>query len=992
MNKGGNAHHRSFYLQLRRIRDDRIRNLLRGIISRETERSISSSSVNLLRHAACGRNLAIAAELLLGYDGAFPFPNRSNTYQSLLKPHSLNELPPHEELTFTIGYLNGWAEEVQATIGLISELRHIVHARSKDALKSLLTLAEQCGASNFLAKKIAYIVSKDANRNDLSEELAKIAGLLNQSEYSVPFFSAMEAIDNEFPLINGTASRVQLVAKYVKDDFRQLLPLHNIAAVPVALADVGSYLRKASSMSLVDTIVAVQTIRHLSEQWPSLNATIDRHMSPALRAAFEHFSAVAFNERELFDDCHQEDADIVYYRRSCAFLEFARPAKYRSFVDRVLGPRFLRTISNLQPAIKDYKIPSRKDLNKALLGFVRADDYLNIQAGGKFLRTIYFLIFLQGARDLAALDQRDIRFIFEHTTGLAVLMTEHELERLYGTADEESKPLVTVLALALYKARSNNDDVDFKFRLNLSMTIEASFAASIPAFFNWLLPSTPEVANFLLSILDRPTLQKMYWLINNPDQADRVRQDILRLVGKQRERIEYYIEADSIEAQRQVSKLQKYFDDSRMYVDGFAMKTWLVENPTSYTQQYLRLIDPGDNVTTIKVKSVNNAQGAEIVVLASFDYVLFEIAKNAFHQFCTNTNFGIESYLGRRIRHNTLTGIMRGGVESILEKPQYQILTYDEQFMDAYLRWRDEYREMIEDMRREFLQFKTPQKPRGIFRSELNAEDEGTRTNLTVLRNMNQSARSSELFNDLLIRFCWTEIDPQLKAAAKYIGVELLNNAVSSMESLLGDFTDDAQKHFRHELRNAVHERFSRLSSWFRQPESGFVSANTRQLGDLIVIEAVERPDSRNPAISWIGANADLMMEGLSVHRMYDCLSVLIRNALMYGNPDAPIKVSVEGLTISQANIAQLIVSVTSTLTDGVEKSEHLARLEQSFKDDDLGASMVKEGYTGIKKVRYITQNSEGRATVSYALEGNDCTISFLLTVELGEVGNKEAA
>lgn len=77
----------------------------------------------------------------------------------------------------------------------------------------------------------------------------------------------------------------------------------------------------------------------------------------------------------------------------------------------------------------------------------------------------------------------------------------------------------------------------------------------------------------------------MYTLVKNASQAAKIRCDILRAVGHKLNKIEYIIEADSITTRAKVSKLQKYFDSSRMYVDSIAMKKWLDSNPTVSTEQ-----------------------------------------------------------------------------------------------------------------------------------------------------------------------------------------------------------------------------------------------------------------------------------------------------------------------------------------------------------------------------------------------------------------------
>lgn len=589
----------------------------------------------------------------------------------------------------------------------------------------------------------------------------------------------------------------------------------------------------------------------------------------------------------------------------------------------------------------------------------------------------------------------DIRFIFDHTVALDTLLKEDEIQKIYLSVDDGSRPLVTVLALALYKAKNNDEDVDFEFRAALCQTIIKQFHGSIVKFIEWLMPSTPQIANYLLSILDRQTLQKLYWIIQSADEADAARQELLRSVGKQRGSIEYFVEADAIGAQRQVAKLRKYFDDSRIYVDGIAMRNWLIENPSAYARQYVKMIE--HNVSVVSAKTGKFEHGkivvtgtVDIPTVTAFDYILVEVARVAFEQFCTNRDFGIESYLGRRIRHNTLTGMMRGGVEDMMNLPQFRVLKFDQNFIAANERWIDDYRTSVELLRRDILQFRSDQKPRGIFSSELK-NDENTKHNVAALRNMMLAARNPELLNELLIRFCWQEIDPQLVAATKYITVDLLKEAYDRIEHHLGDFDDDLQRQYRTQLREAVHERFTRLGSWFRQPENGFVSVSTRQLAELILVEARSGMILDERAIEWAGDGVDVLIDGLSVHRMYDCLFVLLRNALRYGATNQPVKVAVEKLIHSNESISRFRVSVASAFADNDDRDYHLERLKSSFATDDLGTAMVIEGYSGIKKLRYITRSSEGWSTAEYDVQGDICTLSFELTVELANA-DKAAA
>jgi hypothetical protein len=982
------------FQQLQKIKDQKTRNLLRGIITGARAPQVSATYVNGFRKRADLDDLVIGIELLLGKNGAFPFSNLGSTYESLLRPHSLAPLPAEVEAAFVAGHVNGWKEEACNIIAAMGALAALPTSDPHDAMSALAAFSERYGASSFLVRKVAYLMTRYGESTSLEEPLQKIAEKVGQAKHPAPYFMAMELLDAGFPYFSAASMRIQILSKYIKDDYRQILTLHDLVPVPLSHSDAAAHLRKAHSTSLVDEIVSIICILTMRERWPTLAAALIKHLHSSVAAAIETFLEVEFDPSVLYSDSELDWADLTYYRRSLAFVEFKQCALYRAYVDSVVAPRLIPGLELTSAALKHWSIPSPRDLTKRLQGFRRPLDYLSAQACGRFLRTIQFLIYLTGARGLTAFSDHDIRFVFEHTMALDILLTEGEIEKIYLSADSDTRPLITVLALALHKAKNHDDDVDFKFRAALCQTVSKQYNSSIAKFIEWLLPSSPQIANYLIEILDRQTLQKLYWIIQSADEADAARQELLRSVGKQRGAIEYFVEADAIGVQRQVAKLRKYFDDSRIYVDGIAMKNWLIENPSAYARQYIKMIEHNVSLATARAKEINTAGKIEngMIVLAgvnAFDYILVEVARVAFEQFCTNRDFGIESYLGRRIRHNTLTGMMRGGVEDLMNEPQFRALTYDQNFASANERWIDDYRASVELLRRDILQFRSDQRPRGIFSAELK-NDENTKHNVAALRNMMLAAKNPELLNELLIRFCWQEIDPQLVAATKFISVDLLQAAYEKIEHYLGDFDDDIHRQYRTQLREAVHERFTRLGSWFRQPENGFVSASTRQLAELILVESMNGRVYDEHTIDWAGEGVDVLIDGLSVHRMYDCLFVLLRNALRYGAQSEPVKVLVERLIHTNENVSRFRVSVTSAFRKD-EREYHLERLRSSFATDDLGAAMVVEGYSGLKKLRFITRSSEGLSTADYAVEGDICTVSFELTVELASA-DKAAA
>jgi hypothetical protein len=109
---------------------------------------------------------------------------------------------------------------------------------------------------------------------------------------------------------------------------------------------------------------------------------------------------------------------------------------------------------------------------------------------------------------------------------------------------------------------------------------------------------------------------------------------------------------------------------------------------------------------------------------------------------------------------------------------------------------------------------------------------------------------------------------------------------------------------------------------------------------------------------------------------------VTLRNALNYGADDSSIVIDVREEQAFES-VSRIRTEVSSRFGKASERAGHIARLADSFASGDPEAAMVIEGYSGIRKLRYITRTSEGIATAQYKVDDDICTVSFSLTVEL---------
>ncbi len=962
---------------------------MRGILGQHKGSQLPLVAVNSLRVSLAPDDMVVAMSMLLGKGTPYSFPNKPHSYLDLARKHGLAASPPMVDIGFLVGRLNGWEDKCVVAARDIVDMMKLPALAPVERLAAIRRFHETWGVSNYLNTKLAYAMDTLGDTDAVIKEYQELTTLLGIPKAPTAYFSSTEAIGERFPYFESARQWVNALSKYVDDDFRQQITLHNMLPLPISIRDIGPFIRKAHSMSFIDELLALKCIMTLREFWPAVGVFLDRQLSRVIAQALADIDNNIPPYPVLTGCGETRVSDLILYRRSLAFLEYSEIAKFRHGIDRLIAhrvlPKFFRP-----PDIQGSGTwrENRAQLTAPVLGFVDPKSAEGGTRVGLFLRSVQFLEFVRRHKAHLDFDEEEIRSIFENTTSLDVLMTDDELNNLYLSAGKLARHIVAALALALYKERSHNDDIEFTFRHHLQKTVLEHFEGSVVKFVEWLSPTTPSVARFVTQSLDRITLQKLYLLVSSPDEADQIRQDILRHMGEKLGALAYFVEADKIKAQRSISKIKKYIDDSRVYVDGNALKKWFSDNPNSYLQEYLRIIDHsleamGPQAIIVSADGITRAPKL-LALVASFDYLLMKALAGTFEQFCTNHHFGIESYLGRRIRHNTLSGMMLSGVDTIIKDTEFLGLQIDGGFQERYKGWLEDYKRLIEHIRTDLLQFRSDRKKRGIFSSSLEESGTAAQTHFHELKNTVLTAREGEIFEDAVLKFCWAQIAPQLAAAQKQFTVDLLHQATQLIDRWFGQPDDPLQRAFIAQLRETVHGRFMKIASWFRVPEDNLTAATVREVGNLIASECDAEFGAQDTIFTIDGMASDLELQGSSVHRLYDCLYVLVHNAFKYGDPEQPIAVTVNKEAPAFGALWNIKVSVRSYFKNSNDKSYHSGRIKDILSStDDLGASMVREGYSGIRKVVYLTTKSEGRNTVEFLdAIGDVLELSFTLLVE----------
>lgn len=973
---------------VRRFSKDR-RNEIRGALARYQEIGLSKEILEKFRNNSSIEDMTICAELLEAPGGLKERRIKGQKQKDLWVTYSTPDKSLDLELAYACGFLNSWTQQSIDAVATIRLLALVASVSAEDAASSIKICAQRWGASKYLCYKVAFLKSLGSSDENLKSELNEIDQILGHGESPALQYSALENVLPNISIFSIARRHTNTLRSKVGTNYRRSQSLNNLVATPVSEKDAAAFLHRAIQTSLLDTVHALWVLTNLKTKFPCvtevLESTLQGELYDALTSAQRDIAGLSLpnllqKEPKLAEK--NGPTSLQLYRMSAAFLEYPTLCEFRNDIDCVIG---LRLISSLTQRSTDWPAENFDDISVLRRPDSLFDMDLHNKTGVKldlFYRTYLFLRLIQDPINLSLLSENDFKFVFNNTSELDSLLLEQELESMHLNASDNTRALVSVLALALYRGRSSDPDVDFDYRVKLESFIIDEFEGKIVAFIKSLTDSSPGVANYLAMSLNQTTLQKMYKLIQSSQQASLVRRDILNVVGFALNRIEYIIEAEAIETRNKVATLKQYFDASRMYVDSIAMRDWLEANPSAYTQEYKellpKLVARLAAIANIPDKATGKVKQIQFLEVSStVDHLVQQIAKEAFKEFCTNTEFGIESYLGRRIRHNTLHGVMTDPVDGVLLNPVFRPIIARTRFGDALGIWQSNYNNYIERIRKEFLQFRDSGKPNALFDPVLDLTDPTTRRSLSQLSKSSEVS-GSEMLPDLVIAFCWQQIGPQLDFASRQIKVKMAGDVKQSLEDILGDFRGPEEQRVFSELDEAIDGVFSKVASWFRLPDSGFIPATIRALCDIIDIE-FGREDS--PTIV-TGDSLETQYYGISVHRLYDCLAVLLQNAVKHGEFQSPITVNVEAEDLPNTNLQRVRISVLSKV-DPDEVESGVERINAALLSTETGKDMVTEGYSGLKKVKYITKLNEGHHTVEATSVGDELELRFTLKVEV---------
>lgn len=960
-------------VKLQEVTNIKVRNTLRGITSSK-DRQSTENAFGTLNRVSTPHDFKVAHDYLRGNHLAqhVPLPaifpsNVSDVNESFYLPPGRYEL----ELAAHKSRLELAQSEVTSALKSIKEISKAIFAGQTHKLHGLLaTHYQEFGTSISLSRKILSFKHSASgenfriNNNSVTDPLffPKRNILAVAFEDSIHIDRPYERVRRTFRSYRNRRNASEANKKLITD----LFPDSNMYD-----DDWFKTLHAYGRWGVIDSLSYLQ---RLVSRAPNSQLSLDIRSiipRPIQDAWIDTWSQFTFED--LIGTFEVQDGFLDYraFRHSPAWMEIDEVRNFREEVEAIFANRLNGQFTKNRTSPKS----DTHNLDDYLFG----DGPPIVLSGGRkisgnFSRTVKFAQNDLSSPRLKPRDGKQLAKFLNLTIDIPSYFSKAELDSFLPCRKYDR--LYEYLRTALLADQEDSRLLQHKFRRATQEIILKEFNGSPVAFLKSLHEGTPEVALHFYSTCTEFFLTELYHLFNNSDEVSEAHADLMEWYGTTYNDNETILRAKSARLNLSLRRVRGSIDDTRIYVDPTRFFEWALDNISSH----LREMYPTANVL-LEEKTSGLDLGNEIEAIEQPKIELLRIFDECYRHFCTNKFYGVDSYLGRRIRHGTLDGVLISEVTPTVENIRYDTVYIAPDLAQEIEAWFCRLKAEVGEFGAERLHVKSNDRPRGLISPTI-ADQEKRSVVLALYREVSTAIsenRPTAHIVSLIYEYCWLLLEVDLdrtRSAAEKIRAKFVIDPSRLADLAPYAYTGLASEISR-TLNTELQNRFGMLSGWLSRPSTISPTASLRLLFHAVLNEVENRHGLFTPQISETGT-PDIDLYGHRFHSIYDALFVLVDNAAKHGKPDGELSFDVHS-TSRADGFVDLIFSIASEVPSDNE-FEFIARIEEAM-NSDLQDALIREGRSGLSKIRTLVCELEEFTSFTHRV--NDRRVTFSITVKL---------
>jgi hypothetical protein len=356
-----------------------------------------------------------------------------------------------------------------------------------------------------------------------------------------------------------------------------------------------------------------------------------------------------------------------------------------------------------------------------------------------------------------------------------------------------------------------------------------------------------------------------------------------------------------------------------------------------------------------------------------------------YHAFCSNSIFGIASYIGRRIRHGTFHGHLYSSVINSLEKSnRFSLLFANAQFTAKWNCWKGVYNNAIEEIIAERLHVYSKTKQLGLLTPEAYNSNKQEVLNAAVINITNNYAEtiSTDELSQTITEYCWRLAELDLSAVIRYLKAQqtplknkkFLEEELIPAAAFVNQRVADA---FRRELEQSIDRKLSTMFDWFKRPSIVAPKASVSLLFAATVAEVKDTITDFNPQEA-DSSKEEIELVGSFYHLVYDSLAIVVGNAAKYADRCRPLKRKFEIIPGKEKRLVIEICSSIKPTDNTAEVAEHI----ETRKVADFQDANMYDKKSGISKLMLLASNRIDFELNQYSVEGNEVQVRLIYVLE----------
>ncbi|WP_447077712.1 hypothetical protein [Shewanella algae] len=639
----------------------------------------------------------------------------------------------------------------------------------------------------------------------------------------------------------------------------------------------------------------------------------------------------------VYFDGNSCDREFLFLKHSSAWMENDEINQYKYLIDHFydspeseyfeLSEEVINNCSKIVNCNTSYDLITSDELlitDSSSLKVITKDGYI--------LRTAIFNYLVFTKKCEFTINENDLYPLMTKTNSLDRTIHVPSMKTILPVIQSPETKLILRLLIA---KKSKSEIEQMALKSLIEKILISNYEGNLVLFISEIAKKSEEVAFYIYETCNEDFIARMTRVTDSVRKITETRANLHNWRGIYSGEQIYLDRARNLIIDNQINKIRGEIDDNRIYVDTTRFSEWYNDHIYSQISSTLLILEHSNDLDQI-----DNPQ-------------LFELIEKCFHEFCTNSFFGIASYLGRRIRHGTFRGHLYSEVTNNIQKKHKDILQ-KLQVETVWNEWKEDYENKISTIINDRLHVNTPKMKLGFLIPNLKDSRKQKITLKCISSLIENYQKSGNIYGceGIVIDACWRIAEVDLKSFISFMKsqktklfnrqalINLNTQNLTSKESnlVLG---------FERDLQSSITDKLNTLCGWFKKPQSVSPKASVSLLYKAVASEVQQSFELFEPDTDFEEEN-DIELNGGVYHIFYDALYVIIFNAAKHGKVDGTLSRSIFIETVD--NNKKIHFKILSEIADD-ECEDYVSERLKVYPNDDLNNAQIVENRSGIKKL-----------------------------------------